>query len=228
MLTPEKAKEAFLASIPRRRSEFARRVDERRRTIAHETGYVARYPQEVMRFAEEEVRVRHQAAAERVKAVLDSGWIPQNPSLVRGAFTDCFGFQDFREDPFSDVYDRVVRAYEEVGQPVPAGVHPKRDLGEIQSAIAKECVSDLEMYVAKRDNPSTTFHNYAPVSVQQVGNSNVAHTTQTSEEFKAIANALRTIRELLDGLPQGDRDEVRRHLEAIEERSRRLLPETRD
>lgn len=226
MLTPDQAKTAFLATIPRRRAEFARRIDERRRTIAHESGYVARYPKEVMLFAEEEVRARHDLAAERIKAVLDSGWTPPHPTAIRSAFTGCFQFADYREDPFSDIYERVVLAYEEVGQPVPAGVHPKRDIGEVQVQVVKECLSDLEMYVPKGQQPTTIFHNYASVGAQQVGDRNVAHVSQsnTSVDVGAITSAIQTIRTHIADFPVDERPDVEEHLASIDEELRSTAP----
>jgi hypothetical protein len=220
MLTPDQAKTAFLASVPRRRAEFARRIDDKRRTIAHESGYVGRYPKEVMLIAEEEIRARHHSAAERIKAVLDSGWTPPHPTAIRSAFTGCFQFMDYREDPFSDVYDRVERAYAELGQPVPPGVLPKRELGEVQSQVVKECLSDLEMYVPKRQQqPSATFHNYGPIGAQQVGDGNVANVNQTvtSLDVATITSAVQAIRAQVADLPQTERQEVEEHLASIDE-----------
>jgi hypothetical protein len=226
MLTPEHAKTAFLASIPRRRAAFARRIDDHRRTIVHENGYVGRYPKDVMLFAEEEVRERHHDAANRIKTVLDSGWIPPDPTAIRSAFTGCFQFTDYQEDPFSDVYERVVRAYDEVGQAVPPGVNPKLDIGQVHVQAVKECLIDLEMYMPKRHQPSATFHNYGPVGSQQVGDRNVAHVNQTttSVDVAAITSAVQTIRTHAGEFPADERPDVEEHLASIDEELRSPAP----
>jgi len=205
--------------MPRRRADFARRIDDRRRTIAHESGYVQRYPLEVMRFAEEEMRSRNHAAAGRIKELIDSGWTPPNPTAVRAAFTACFQHSDYREDPFSDIYERVEKAYEEIGQPVPQGVSLRSDIGDVQVQVVNECLSDLEMYVPKRDRPSTTFDNYAPVGAQQVGHENVANVNQTmtSMDRTTIATAMQTIRSHVGDFPEDDKQEGEEYLASIDE-----------
>lgn len=141
---------AFQNAIPRRRDEFAQSIRERLRTITFETQYPQRYPVEVLRMAEAELRERNKIAAERVKQLLDSGWRPENPTSVRAAFGDLFrDFDTWEKDPSLDLYRAVSAAFNEVARndPSDALIHERR-LGEVQVQAVNEYVSDLEVYSA--------------------------------------------------------------------------------
>lgn len=150
-LTFPQVREAFQSAIPRMRDEFARRVSERLKTIAHESNYPQKYPAEVLRMAEDEVRARSAIATQRVKDLLDSGWVPENSTSVRQAYSDMYGgFNDWQKDPSSDLYPAVETSFGSVG------VHDKatsveyvRRLGAVQVQAAAEAMSDLDVYAAR-------------------------------------------------------------------------------
>jgi hypothetical protein len=150
-LTVEQARAAFQSAIPRRRDEFKQSTKDRLGTIAHESQYVQKYPVEVLRMAETEVRARAALAADRVKNLLDSGWRPENPTSVRGAFLDMFArFDHWQKDPSSDLYQIVEGAFGEVGVHAPDKVveHARR-LGTVQVQASEEWMSDLDCYATK-------------------------------------------------------------------------------
>lgn len=151
-LTFKDARAAFQNAIPRRRDEFQDRIQERFRTICHEQHYADRYPVEVLRMAQQEIRERHVLAAQRVKQLLDSGWNPESIEAIHHAFVDMFaGFDHWKKDPSSDLYHVVEASFGQVGRSEPAKViEHKRALGEAQVEAANEAISDLNMYAGKQ------------------------------------------------------------------------------
>ena len=150
-LTFDQVRAAFQSAIPRLRDDFARRVSERLKTIAHESQYTQKYPVEVLRMAEDEVRRRSTMATERIRDLLDSGWKPENPTSVRAAYGDMYsGFDDWQKDPSSDLYQAVEAAFGNVGVHEPAkAIEHARRLGAVQVQAAAEAMSGLDVYAAK-------------------------------------------------------------------------------
>jgi hypothetical protein len=150
-LTFLQVREAFQSAIPRMRDDFARRVSERLKTIARESNYPKKYPAEVLRMAEDEVRARSAIATQRVKELLDSGWVPENSTSVRQAYGDMYvGFNDWQKDPSSDLYPAVEASFGKVGiNDKAASIEYVRRLGAVQVQAAAEAMSDLDVYAAR-------------------------------------------------------------------------------
>jgi hypothetical protein len=150
-LTLQQVKAAFQNAIPRRRDEFAQSVTDRLQSIAHEPQYTRRFPAEVLRMAETEVRARAELAANRVRDLLDSGWVPGLPSSVRSAFGEMYsGFDDWQKDPSSDLYQAVEASFGSVGVSAPeSAIEFARRLGAVQVQASNEWTSDLDVYAAK-------------------------------------------------------------------------------
>ena len=166
--TPQQAKRAFLNTVPRMRDEFAQRFAEfRSGPIFNDKNYLRKYPAEVLHMASEEMRARHRAAEDRVRRLLDSGWRPSNPTEVQSVFGDCFGHRDYREDPFSDIYQAARRAYSDVGQPdPPAYSSPDRVIGDVQVRAYNEAVSNLETHLVHDvGGTSTTYINATNIAM---------------------------------------------------------------
>lgn len=150
-LTVAQVRVAFQNAIPRRRDDFALKIRGRLATISRESQYVQRYPVEVLRIGEEEVRERSAMATSRIKQLLDSGWKPENPTSVRAAYGDMYnGFDDWQKDPSSDIYNAMEAASENVGIRAPEQVieHARR-VGTVQVQAAAEAMSDLDVYAAR-------------------------------------------------------------------------------
>lgn len=155
-LTPEKARAAFQNAIPRMRDEFAKRIQARLKSIAHESQYPLRYPAEVLQMAQEEVRSRAKLAADRIKTLIDSGWNPALPNGVASAFNDMYsGFDDWRKEPSSDLTEAVQWSFGAVGRNDPQQARINAlELGGTQVQTMNEHQSDLEFYYAAHGSPS--------------------------------------------------------------------------
>jgi hypothetical protein len=77
------------------------------------------------------------------------------------------------------------------------------------------------------NNPSSpTFHNYGPVGVQQVGDSNTASVNQTSsaDQRSLFVNAAAALQDQLSAIPDAEREEVQDHLASIDEQLQNAEP----
>jgi hypothetical protein len=146
----EQVRAAFHNAMPRRRDDFALAVADRLRAIAHEAGYVQKFPLDVLRIAETEMRARNEIAAQRIKQLLESGWKPTAPRTVTGAFIEMFtGFDDWQKDPSRDLYDKVSASFGNVGVHSPENeTRNIRRLSQVQVQASNEQMSDLEVYAA--------------------------------------------------------------------------------
>jgi hypothetical protein len=126
-----------------------------------------KYPREVLRLAGEEMRARHKVAQERVQRLLDSGWRPLNPTEIRSVYGECFGHSDYREDPFSDLYDVVRKAYSDVGLPDPEPSSPERLLGQVNVQAYNEAVLDLETRNVSHNDAETRHKSFVSASSRQ-------------------------------------------------------------
>jgi hypothetical protein len=180
--TPDEIKAAFQNAIPHRRTEFARRVNQRLRAIVHEDQYVVRYPAEVLSIAAGELRARIKLAADRVKQLIDSGWTADQMITVRKAFLDCFGlFDRMDKDAQSDLYHAVEAAFAEVGQNNPAQATTNyRRLGQVQVDTVNEFLSDLELYYA-------ASHPSAPQVTPETARADAAAVAEAVSQFQTDA-----------------------------------------
>lgn len=207
------------------RSEFAARLDAFRQRIFHDSDYMRKYPIELFRLAEQELRSRNREAEERLRRLLDSGWKPSHPTAISAALRDCFAFSDYTQDPSSDLYACVEKMYSDIGLAEPAGEEsPRRRLGRAQVEAAQEAVLNLETHVVKETPPTFVVHNTAPITGQQIGNNNVVNIQNTEIDRRSITNAIQVVSEHLDDFERVDRDDVEAHLAELQDEIQKPEP----
>lgn len=190
MLTPETAREAYQSAIPNRREVY--------RHAAHGVARDARYLLETMRLAKEELRLRLQIAADRVKQMIDSGWTPQEGVTVASAYGDMFGsYNNANRNSFDDLYNIINSALDPVG--IANKAHHQRlyslEFSQYQVDVSTEFTHDLEFYMAAKQPNSENGTNLA---VQ--GNVNFLQTGGTSTVTQNIGLDASEVTRLLQGL----------------------------
>ena len=222
-LEPKQIQDAFSRAMPGMRREFAKTFATFRATIFRDSDYMRQYPEKVLELTGDEVTRRHKHAATLVRRLFHSGWKPTVHGEVRTVYLGCFGTTDFREDPSSDLYEKARNAHSDIGQPDP----PTHQtvvylLGEIQSQVANEMMTDLETHVVKEPQPTNithnTFTNDAPVGAQVVGNENVVNIEQhITFDARSVSNAIAVVKQHLDDFPAAERGDVQTYVAEVED-----------
>jgi hypothetical protein len=77
-----------------------------------------RWPDEALRLAEAEVKVRNQELTSRLSAAIEAGWKPSPAFNVEQAISRCFVPDRDNENPHSDLSAFVLGAFDRVGRPM--------------------------------------------------------------------------------------------------------------
>lgn len=198
-LSFQDAKEAYQSKVPRMRQEFADRLWALHRH-ANETEYLftAKYREEACSVAKDEMRRRHQVAAECLRAV-QSGAEPHDSPTLQSWYTSLFAHVEAANDSFSDLKNSFDLVLQRIGQhDPPARDRFVKELGEVQVQAGKEAVADLRIHRAKDDKPQYNFHG--PMGAVQIGDHNTAEVNQTvnqpaAELIRALAALQESVRQ---------------------------------
>ena len=147
-------RQAFQNSIPPRRDAFSHEVARVRKEKDHRDDMKSWYPNEVLKLAKDEARLRVGMAAARIRTLLDIGWEPTPMLPVQGAFSDLFTrYDNMRKEAYRDLPDAIESAVMDV-----YGLYPPdqlneskadpllRAFGQAWSEAANEQISDLKLY----------------------------------------------------------------------------------
>ncbi len=207
MLTPEKAREAYQSAVPARREEFEQIAAKCLRDAAHQNDPQRTYVVWIMREAKKELRLRLQMAADRVKQLIDSGWVPQGAERVDSVYRDMLSSANhWNRDSFSDLYGVVNGAFEKVGLAPTEEQYQiyALELSQYNVDVATEFTHDVEFHMAaKQPNNSSVTNLTLQGDVNYLQTGGTAHVVQNiGASTDEIVTALIKLRETVNASPE--------------------------
>lgn len=158
----EGARRAFQDAIPARQDEFEDRVAEARSAKDHRSDAKQWYPNEVLRLARAEAKIRLDKAAALIKKALGSGGTSSDEGSIEAAFRFLFTqYQTMRNNPSRDLTDAIEAAVAAVaGHYPPDQSHDTRantlvgKFFQTWSEAAKERLSELKYDLGSQTDTS--------------------------------------------------------------------------
>lgn len=218
MLTPDMAREAFQSAIPNRRDAFEHAAKKCARDASHQNFIQQYYATEIMQLAKHELRFRLNMASERVKQLIDSGWIPSDVQSARSVYADLFSkYNNWNRDPITDLVDVIENGLTLLG--VAEGRAPTKDqqnrfvleFSHYQVEVFTEFVHDVEFYMATKDPGNANVTNLTlQGNINYLQTGGTAHVTQNiGIDSEQVVRALKALRASLDASDEPHVDELR-------------------
>jgi flagellin-like hook-associated protein FlgL len=154
MLTPEMARETFQSAVPARLEDFeevaAKCLQEASRRNDPQRTYLAM----IMREAKKELRHRLNMANERVRQMIDSGWVPKDAAeRIDSVYRNMFSQENhWNRNAFNDLYAAIQGAHARVGIGPTLEEHQiyVLEFSQYNVDVATEFAHDLEFYMAAK------------------------------------------------------------------------------
>lgn len=228
-LTPEKIADAFRASMPQMRSEFATRLRDFGLRMTYE-----RVPEEsnkylilLVELLEKETNARMALAEKFVCSLLDSGWPPTGANAIQAVLTSLFSGYHDNKNPTTDLTEAAKYVNAVLKYPSPyEGCTPGLALGHIQVAAFNAAVARLEVHVVpERLQPGNVFHG--PTQYVAGDGNTVSFTNIGNFDARSIHGAMQVVRDHLDEFAPDDREDAKSQLSIVESELQKPEPNTR-
>ena len=216
MLTTEQVRNAFRNAIPARQGAFKLVVADANRTRMRRSDMKTWYPQEVLRLAKEEARVRLSMAADKVRALIDSGWDPDPMHTIRSVFGDMFSAAlGMDKDPYTDLNNAIEHAVFEVSGLSPSDQPHERKSDPLCKEhntcwfdTTEEFIGELECYIPQRGTIVSSNYNFSGnVGVVQTGGT--SHVTQSfGMSAQELVTALAALQQVVRQNGGTDADDI--------------------